>query len=122
MTTDATKQADLAGPECHDWPHEAQPLLDLLKEVCEAHAPSGVERELDAIITRRLAPTGRAGCGRTRPATRWHCCQGVPTTGRSSSRRIRMRSRSSSSALLPLAGSPWSAWAASIPTRSARGR
>ncbi|MDE2993491.1 MAG: hypothetical protein OXU67_06370 [Chloroflexota bacterium] len=56
MTTAATNQADPAGPERHDWPREAQPLLDLLKEVCEAHAPSGVEREMDAIITRRLAP------------------------------------------------------------------
>ena len=56
MTTDATNQADSTSPECHDWPREAQPLLDLLQEVCTAHAPSGVERELDAIITRRLAP------------------------------------------------------------------
>ena len=67
MTTAATKQAGLAGPECHDWPHEAQPLLDLLKEVCEAHAPSGVERELDAIITRCLASHCRTGvAGRRR--------------------------------------------------------
>ena len=56
MTTDATNQAGLASPACHDWPREAQPLLDLLKEVCEAHAPPGVEREMDALITRRLAP------------------------------------------------------------------
>ncbi len=56
MTTDETNRADRTGPECHDWPREAQPLLDLLKEFCAAHSPSGVERELDAIITRRLAP------------------------------------------------------------------
>lgn len=57
MTAAATNQADRDSPEAHDWPREAQPLLALLKEACEAHAPSGVERELDAIITRHLTPT-----------------------------------------------------------------
>ena len=56
MTTATTNRADPAGPERHDWPREAQPLLDLLTEVCAAHAPPGVERELGAIITRHLAP------------------------------------------------------------------
>ena len=56
MTTNTPKQVGTASPQCHDWPREAQPLLDLLREICTAHAPSGVEREMDALIARRLAP------------------------------------------------------------------
>ena len=56
MTPDATGQADRASAEHHDWPVEAQVLLALLNDVCVAHAPPGIEREMDAIINQRLAP------------------------------------------------------------------
>ena len=58
MTAESTGQAEQAAAEDRDWRHQAQALLALLTEVCAAHAPPGVERELDQIISRRLAASG----------------------------------------------------------------
>lgn len=55
MEKDLTGDPSKSSKDLGDCSTEAIHFLDLIDELCRAHAPSGLEREIDEIIERRLA-------------------------------------------------------------------